>query len=440
MFPILKQNCCLKKKIPKINIITPNLAAALDRANVSNRNATYILAATLQSVGIDLRNVNLSYKTIQRNRILLRKEIAEGLKKDLKFNDNYVVHWDGKLLSDIVGADVVDRLPILLTSSGAEQLLGIQKIGAGTGIEQASAVNSTLKHWGVSDYVKAVCFDTAYTNTGIHRGAGVELENLLGRKLIWLPCRHHVIELLIKGVFEVYWPTQNGPNVSIFGRFKNNWNKIDKSKYSAGINDPIVAKVLSEKKDETLDFIESYSLKYLPRNDYREFLELSSIFLGVIPKDNFTFKHPGAMSHARWMSKVIYCLKIYIFRGEFKLTPHELTSIRQVCIFIIVIYIKAWFTSPSAILAANNDLILMQQLILYDKINSSVSKGALKKMSDHLWYLSDKLAIISLFDDAVDPEVKKKMVKNLKNRNPIKTKARKYEFDYKNLHEFLHKD
>ncbi|XP_044580403.1 uncharacterized protein LOC123262280 isoform X3 [Cotesia glomerata] len=329
MFPILKQNCCLKKKIPKINIITPNLAAALDRANVSNRNATYILAATLQSVGIDLRNVNLSYKTIQRNRILLRKEIAEGLKKDLKFNDNYVVHWDGKLLSDIVGADVVDRLPILLTSSGAEQLLGIQKIGAGTGIEQASAVNSTLKHWGVSDYVKAVCFDTAYTNTGIHRGAGVELENLLGRKLIWLPCRHHVIELLIKGVFEVYWPTQNGPNVSIFGRFKNNWNKIDKSKYSAGINDPIVAKVLSEKKDETLDFIESYSLKYLPRNDYREFLELSSIFLGVIPKDNFTFKHPGAMSHARWMSKVIYCLKIYIFRGEFKLTPHELTSIRQ---------------------------------------------------------------------------------------------------------------
>lgn len=75
-----------------------------------------------------------------------------------------------------------------------------------------------------------------------------------------MPCRHHVIELLIKGVFEVYWPTQNGPNVSIFGRFKNNWNKIDKSKYSAGINDPIVAKVLSEKKDETLDFIESYSL------------------------------------------------------------------------------------------------------------------------------------------------------------------------------------
>lgn len=154
------------KLIPKINIITPELAAALDRANVSSRNATYILAATLKSLGIDIQSVNLSYKTIQRNRIFHRKNIAEGLREDLKFNDNYVVHWDGKLLSDIVGTEVVDRLPILLTSCGSEQLLGVPKIDSGTGVEQALAVQSTLKQWGVSDYVKAMCFDTAATNTG----------------------------------------------------------------------------------------------------------------------------------------------------------------------------------------------------------------------------------------------------------------------------------
>lgn len=154
------------KLIPKINIITPELAAALDRANVSSRNATYILAATLKSLGIDIQSVNLSYKTIQRNRIFHRKNIAEGLREDLKFNDNYVVHWDGKLLSDIVGTEVVDRLPILLTSCGSEQLLGVPKLDSGTGVEQALAVQSTLKQWGVSDYVKAVCFDTAATNTG----------------------------------------------------------------------------------------------------------------------------------------------------------------------------------------------------------------------------------------------------------------------------------
>ncbi|XP_044574723.1 uncharacterized protein LOC123258646 [Cotesia glomerata] len=242
--------------------MTPELAAALDRGNVSSRSATYVLAATLKSVGFDTRNVNLSYKTIQRQRIIHRKEIAKGLKEDLKFNDNYVVHWDGKLLSDIVGTETVDRLPVLLTSSGSEQLLGIPKINSGSGIEQALAVYSTMEQWGVSNYIKAICFDTAATNTGIHHGAGVELEKILKRKLIWLPCRHHVIELVIKGVFEAYWPVQSGPNVPFFNRFKIGWNKINTSKYNAGINDKIVANILLNKKDELLSFIDNYSQVY----------------------------------------------------------------------------------------------------------------------------------------------------------------------------------
>lgn len=95
--------------------------------------------------------------------------------------------------------------------------------------------------------------------TGIHHGGGVELEKLLGRKLVWLPCRHHVMELVIKCVFEVYWPTQSGPNVQVFSRFKDFWKQIDKLKYDAGINDPTVADVLSDEKDQILAFINSYS-------------------------------------------------------------------------------------------------------------------------------------------------------------------------------------
>lgn len=167
--------------------------------------------------------------------------------------------------------------------------------------------------------------------------------------------------------------------------------------------------------------------KFLPRNDYREFLELSSIFLGATPKDNYTFKCPGTMSHARWMSKAIYCLKIFIFRTEFKMMVRELNNLRHVCIFIVTIYIKAWFTSPSAILAPNNDLTLMQQLTLYKKINSTVSQAALKKMVRHLWYLSDQLAIMSLFDDSIDLTVKKKMIENLTKKKSSNTKTRKYE-------------
>ncbi len=49
------------------------------------------------------------------------------------------------------------------------------------------------------------------------------------------------------------------------------------------------------------------------RDDYRELLELTMIFLGGIPKNGISFHIPGAVSHARWMSKAIYAFKIFLF-------------------------------------------------------------------------------------------------------------------------------
>lgn len=169
-------------------------------------------------------------------------------------------------------------------------------------------------------------------------------------------------------------------------------------------------------------------------------MELSLIFLGITPKENLSFKRPGAMSHARWMAKAIYCLKIFIFRDEFKLSAREKNGLREVCLFIITNYIKAWFSSPSAILAPNHDLTFLQKLIQYEAVNSKISKAATAKMINHLWYLTDKLAIISLFDDEVEVEVKKKMVVNMKYRKGKKVKARKFEVENDDLNALLDKD
>jgi hypothetical protein len=54
------------------------------------------------------------------------------------------------------------------------------------------------------------------------------------------------------------------------------------------------------------------------RDDYRELLELGVIFLGGTPTRGIFFRYPGAMHHARCMSKAIYFLKIFIFRKQFK--------------------------------------------------------------------------------------------------------------------------
>ncbi|XP_044578867.1 uncharacterized protein LOC123261343 [Cotesia glomerata] len=133
-----------KRKAPLMNIMTPELAAALDRGKVSSRNAVYILAATLKSTGIDMKGYGL------------------------KNQDNFVLHWDGKILPDIVGTEKVDRLPIIISSSGSEQLLGVPKMKSGTAKNQADAIVKILFDWGISRKIVGLSFDTAAVNTGIN--------------------------------------------------------------------------------------------------------------------------------------------------------------------------------------------------------------------------------------------------------------------------------
>lgn len=68
-----------------------------------------------------------------------------------------------------------------------------------------------------------------------------------------------MFEIILKSVFEVYWPTQAGPNVQIFSRFKDAWDKINKSRYIAGIEDDVVAGCLTDKINEILAFISTFS-------------------------------------------------------------------------------------------------------------------------------------------------------------------------------------
>lgn len=151
----------------KIDVMTSDLSAALDRANVSSRNATFIIASTLASIGANVANYNLSHRTVHRSRIHFRKSIAEGLKNNFNIDDRYVLHWDGKILKDIIGPKSVDRLPILLSVSGVEQLLGVPKMVKGDAESQTTAIITTLNKWKIGSHIKAMCFDTAAVNTGI---------------------------------------------------------------------------------------------------------------------------------------------------------------------------------------------------------------------------------------------------------------------------------
>ena len=90
-----------------------------------------------------------------------------------------------------------------------EQILDISKLNNASGEAQAIPVFNTLEKWELKNRINALCCDTIASNTGRLNGACVLLEKKLDRDLLYLPCRHHIYELVLKAVFEKKLPPYN---------------------------------------------------------------------------------------------------------------------------------------------------------------------------------------------------------------------------------------
>lgn len=79
-------------------------------------------------------------------------------------------------------------------------------------------------------------------------------------------------------------------------------------------------------------------------------------------KQNLNTKyHPsGALHNDRWMAKAIYTLKMYLFKFKFKLSKSDACSLRNICLFIVKMYVKAWFMCP-----INNSKSFVSRFTIY---------------------------------------------------------------------------
>lgn len=214
-----------------------------------------------------------------------------------------------------------------------------------------------------------------------------------------------------------------GKNVKIFARFQDEWLDLNKDQYEAGITDLLVNEALKDHIENVKSWIERRLGRQQIRADYREFLELAYLFVGgKLSLENTRktqiFRLPGPIHHARWMVKAIYSLKIFLFRIQFKLTPREHSAIRAVCIFIVRYYIQLWFGCTNAVAAPRLDLEFMQQMLSPQVdlcLTPKLKTLLVKKMINHLWYLSEENVALAFFDKDVDVLVKRKMATNLLN-------------------------
>ena len=70
-----------------------------------------------------------------------------------------------------------------------------------------------LEEWSIEQRCVAMCFDTTASNTGKFAGAYIPLEALIGHPLLWTPCRHHILEVILRDVFKVTFGPSSSPKV-----------------------------------------------------------------------------------------------------------------------------------------------------------------------------------------------------------------------------------
>lgn len=101
--------------------------------------------------------------------------------------------------------------------------------------------------------------------------------------------------------------------------------------------------------------------------------------------------------HQAWrMARAIYSLKMFLLRPELKLGNEDKETLKDICLFIVTVYVKPWLKCNAAVKAPNQDLWFLRSLKANEMIDTTVSKEALKKFCQYLWYLSEEVSVLLL--------------------------------------------
>lgn len=395
----------------------PAVVESAVRNKISTTALTDLAHSFLAATGGNPEKVTLSNTSTYRYMVSTVIKISDKIKSSWMPPTIAVIHWDGKLM-DTLGNDygTEERLPILVSGVGGVKLLGVpaltHKSTEKIGPQISRATKELLDDWKCSDNISGMVFDTTSSNTGGISAACISIQSALSRFLLWLACRHHVGEVVLTVVWDsLQIEVSKSPDISLFTRFKENFEHIDYNDLQdldvpdipSSVSDPI--KDLCHKVLKTM--VEGTTTN-LGRGDYKELVELTLVYLGET--SGFKgFRRPGALHKARWMSKILYSIKIVLLNKKIEgtvLGRGQLPRLKRFIKFVVTCYVPWWLTASIASTAPYNDLNFINTALLYE--DSVVSKAALTALSRHMWYLTEELVPLSLFSKMKD-EVKEKI-------------------------------
>ena len=316
-----------------------NVAKLADKTVTSSRvafDSTVSSAACMPDVSGQKKmlqdDIVASTSTRHRCREELRKTSAKNIKDKLSSSITesklpcILVHWDEKQMT---GERQVDKsknyIAVCITATNGnipgsdlkEKILDIvpmDKSDSATSFETLVRVLNEASPDLVKNILGGV-FDTTNTNSGWKKGIMVRLERHCGVKLLHLYCRHHIYERLVNDVCKVVLGDSESPETDVHKRLRDNWLSLNLDNQEPFL---LLHRSIQADAEEFIIFASSKLRSNQLDGDYNEVVKLALLLLAAYPSDMKapTIHSIGAISHARWMAKVICELHIALFSSQ----------------------------------------------------------------------------------------------------------------------------
>lgn len=400
----------------KIDVMGP-VSLTGDARRLSARDRAAFAASVVRALGVNVADTNISVFSSWNKARQNRVKVAKAVKESFVCPGLVSLHWDGKILK-VKGGLTSNRVAVYVAGIDSEKrqkLLGAPEVKIGTGEAEAAVVVKLLEEWEVRGQVASLVFDTTSTNSSAKVGACRWLEDFIKSPVLWAACRHHILELHVNRVVAAITGHTKDPGVKLFRRLKVEWSRmtIDYSNLRT-FSTSDLPRWMEEEAAAVLAWGQRHLVEgTFARGDYREFLQLVVVCLGGGREDGFTFRIPGADHHARWMSKGIYYLKLFLLSHQFRLSEEEKEQVSRIVIFVIIIYARAWFESPLPCAAARNDLNFGLKVVKYRLLEPMAAFDTLESIYRHLWYVTGPMVALALADTGLEDEEREELAREL---------------------------
>lgn len=336
----------------------PELCKALERTNVSNRNACLIINAALKDLGLLSPSNAVDSSKLQRQRKLYRDKLSQ---QHLQQHEGMVcIGFDGKIDETLVCDGNIKRKAkeehYVLVSFPEASYVDHVAPKSGKSSDISSEIQIFLQSTKSAATLRAVVCDGTPVNTGYKNGVIRQLESYLHRPLQWLICMLHCNELPLRQLFSVVDGKTTGP--------KSNEGPISKALLFDPQDKPIInfapipGYVVTVPEPVAKDF--SSDQLYLLRI-------CLLVQQGIHSECNITFLHtgqPGTLSHARWLTKANRLLRLYVSDRN----PSD--ELKHSVKFVVSFYAPVWFhikSHPTCQDGAKNFYFMVS---LYQKLST----------------------------------------------------------------------